>query len=688
MASLQRIRSHGALLLIIVGIAMLAFIMGDFMNSGSSFFNRSREYVGTIAGENIHITDFENAREQLTEVYKIESGRQDFDEETSANINQQVWQMMVAEYTLDAQARKAGLTVTDDELSELCIGENPHQLIRQRRAFFDQSGQFNRIALIQFLASLEQAAQDAEQAQNIRQAQTYWLYWEKAVRLTYLQEKYTDLLGELIGANKLDALSAIEAGNTTVSAQYVSKPYFAVADSLVKVGNADLKRLYNQKKEQYKQDPNRSINYIAFDIVPSEQDFVDAEKWINGLKELFTTTDDIAGVTNSNSDILYNGQNFSEATIPAQYKDWAFQKGRKAGDVTEIAFEDDTYSMARIVEAGYTLPDSVKLRYTMLADAAQFDSLQAAWKKGQFGDDAQELGWLTEQELPKEMAEKAFAGQKNSIFSVAYGTGLQVLQIMDKAVATPKVKVAILSRTVTPSSKTYASLYNDAKQFVVNNNSETSFNETAEERGLQIIPAYNLQKTANKVNDLKQSRPIVRWAFKAKEGEVSDVFECGEQFVVAVLTEVREGGYRTINDVQGELRQEVLRDKKAELIKSELKNVTALEQAAEILDGEIQTAENITLNSYRFGAAGAEPAVIGAAVELEPNQLSEPVKGRNGVYVLLLTDKNTTETVADDAAIDRQIQQLSSRYSYSLPYQLVQLVEEKANITDNRANFY
>lgn len=687
MASLQRIRSHGALLLIIVGIAMLAFIMGDFMNSGSSFFNRSREYVGTIAGEKIHITDYENAREQLTEVYKIESGRNDFDEETQANINQQVWQMMVAEHTLAAQAGIAGLTVTDEELSNLCIGENPHQLIRQRRVFADQSGQFNRIALIQFLANLELAAEDPEQAQNMKQAQTYWMYWEKAVRLTYMQEKYTDLLKKLVGANQLDALQAIQAGNTTVSAQFVSKPYFAVADSLVKVGNADLKRLYNERKEQYKQEPNRTINYIAFDIVPSEQDFADAEKWINDLKEEFTTTDDIAGVTNSNSDILYSAQNFSENTIPAEYKDWAFQKGRKAGDVTEITFENNTYAMARLVENGYSLPDSVQLRYTLLADAAQFDSLQAAWKKGQYGE-AQELGWLTETALPKEMAEKAFAGQKNSIFSLPYGTGLQVLQIMDKAAATPKVKLAILSRNVTPSSKTYAALYNEAKQFIVNYNTEDKFNEGATEKNLTITPAYNVQKNANKVNDLKQSRPIIRWAFKAKEGEVSDVFECGEQFIVAVVSEIREGGYRTINDVQGELRAELLKDQKAELIKADLKDVTALEQAAQILDSEIQTAENISLNSTRFGAAGVEPAVIGAAVSLEENELSQPVQGKNGVYVLLATSKKVSETEPDEAAIDRQIQQLSSRYTYSLPYQLINLVEENADITDNRANFY
>ena len=144
MATLQRIRNHGAALIAIVGLAMLAFIMGDFLNSGSSFFNRSRENVATIAGHNIHYTDYEAAREQLSEVYKIETGRNDNDEETSAQLRQQVWQMMLMDYSLRAEGEKIGMDVTADELSELCIGEHPHQIIAGRRAFYDENGQFSR----------------------------------------------------------------------------------------------------------------------------------------------------------------------------------------------------------------------------------------------------------------------------------------------------------------------------------------------------------------------------------------------------------------------------------------------------------------------------------------------------------------------------------------------------------------
>ena len=684
MASLQKIREHGVLLLIVVGLAMLAFILGDFMNSGSSFFHRSEQYVGEIEGEDIHIQDFESAREQLTEVYKIETGRNDLDEELQSNINNQVWQLMVMQHTLGAQAEAAGMTVTDDELADKCIGEHPHQIITQRPTFRDQSGQFNRLALVQFLAGLDQASHDPEQAQQIKQAQTYWMYWENAVRLTWLQEKYTDLLQELVGANKLDAEQNGKAAQTNVNVQYVMQPYFSVPDSTIKISNSEIRDLYKKKKEQYKQEPNRSIKYVAFDIEPSEQDFKDVETWINKLQDEFKTTNDVAEVVNPNSDIIYNGQNYSESTIPAQFKEWAFQKGRKAGDVTEILFENNIYAIARMMQTGYTLSDSVELRGTILASADQLDSLKSEWKQGKFGT-SEDTQWVTETMLSKEIADKAFAGQKGSIFTVPYGTGVQAIQIVDKSAATPKVKVAILSREVSPSSKTYATLYNNAKQFVVSNKTEEAFTAAAEEANLEVETAYNLQKNTNKVNDLQQSRQIVRWANKAKEGDVSDVFECGEKFIVAVLTEVKDSEYRSINDVQAELRMEILRDKRAEILIKKLKDAATLQEAADIASAEIKTAEGVNLNSYRFGDAGMEPAVIGAAVSLNEGELSAPVKGMQGVYVLQSTSKKTTEA---EVNVEQEMQQLNMRYSYSLPYQALNLIQEKAEITDNRSNFY
>ncbi len=669
MATLQRIRNHGVILLVIVGLAMLAFILGDFLNSGSSFFNRSRENVGTIAGHDVHYTEYEAAKDQLTEVYKIETGRNDFDEELSVQIRNQVWQMMLMDYTLRAEGKKIGMDVTADELSELCIGQHPHEIITGRRAFYDATGQFNRDYLVRFLASLEQQPETNEQEANLKQAKTYWMYWEHAVRLTYMQEKYTTLLQNLIKANSIDAKYAFDANHESVNVEYVLQHCFNVADSLVNVSNKDIKKLYAQHKKEYKQTPNRAIAYICFNIEPSEADFQATEKLMKDIEEEFKTTDDVAMVVNMNSDIMYDGRDYSEATIPAQYKEFAFGQNAKAGATTELAFADDTYSMARIMQVGYNMPDSVCLK----AIAAQE------------GQEDVELGWYTADALNKNIAEPAFAGKRGQRFTVAQGLGEQTFEIVDISKPTPKAKVAILERKVTPSSKTISIIYNNAKQFIVNNNNEEAFRNAASEAGMPVMPQYNLTKNTEKIGDLKASRPIVRWAFDAKEGQVSDVFECGNQFIVAVLTEANDGEYRSMESVRSELTAEAMINKKAEYIIKQLKGVNTLEEAADVLGRPIETAENVSLGGYRFGSAvGNDPAAIGTAITLEEGEVSAPVKGRSGVYMI----KGGAKTVAPgefDAASEKQ--QLEARNAYTIPYQAIGLLQEKAEIVDNRANF-
>ena len=665
MASLQRIRNHGALLIAIVGLAMLAFILGDFLNSGSSFFNRSRENVGVIEGQKIHYTEYEAAKEQLTEVYKIESGRNDFDEDMYTQIRNQVWNMLMMDYTLRAQAKEIGMDVTVDELSELCIGENVHQILRSRRAFMDENGQFNRQAVINLLQAINQGADDAEQSANLKQAKTYWLYWEKAVRISYLQEKYTNLFQHLIKANSLDAEFAFNNRQNGVSAEYVTKPYFAVADSLVKVSESDIKKLYKQRKEEFKQSPNRAIKYIAFDIVPSQDDFKAAETLLNNLKEEFRTTEDVSLVVNTNSDIMYDGRDYSIETVPAQFKDFAFAKGAKAGQCTEILFENDTYAMARIMKAGYSMPDSVELKAIVE------------------GGEAQELGWFKATDLPKNIAEQAFAGKRGSRFTVAQGMGEQTFEIMEIGKPTPKVKLAILAREVTPSSKTYSIIYNKAKQFIVANQNAEALEKAAQEAGMAVVPQFNLTATTDKIGQLKASRPIVRWAFDAKEGQVSDVFECGQQFVVAALTEVNDGEYRSLESVRAELTYEATNNAKAAYLKKELKGVESIEAAAKILDQKVQSVERVSLADNRFGNAGMEPAVIGKAIALGENALSEPIQGKLGVFVVKTGANNN---LAGELNVEAEKAQLASRFAY-LPYQAIQLVEDKAEVVDNRANF-
>lgn len=670
MATLQRIRNHGLFLLIIVGLAMLAFILGDALNSGSSFMNKSREYIGEIEGQKIHYTEYESAVEQLTEVYKIESGRSDFDEDMHAQIRNQVWQMLVAKYTLQDQAKLIGMDITSDELYELCAGAKPHQLITSRRMFAGQTGQFDRNILINFLASIEMDSENAEQAANLKQAKNYWMYWENAVRLTAMQEKYVGLMQNMLTANNLDAKFAAQAKQTKVNVDYAMKPYYTVADSLVKVSTSDIRKIYDERKQMYKQTPNRDIAYIAYPIVPSEVDYQLAEKAMQEIQEEFRTTEEVALVVNSNSDVMYDGNNYSEKTIPAAYKDFAFAKGAKKNDFMELNYDEATrtFRMARLMDCGYNAPDSVQLKGIATKE----------------GEQDQEYGWFTEADLQKDIAEPAFAGKVGQRFTVTLGMEDRTFEITGLTKPTPKAKVAIIEREVTPSSKTYAAIYNTANQFVVNNQNEEAFRAAAEEAKMEIETATNLQKMANKVADLKSSRAIVRWAFNAKEGQVSDVFECGDKYIVAVLTATHDGEYREFEDVQATLRYEAVNRKKAEYISKQIADAKTLAEVAEKMGSEVRHIDALTEDSYRFGIEGMEPAAVGTAFATAAGELSKPVKGNQGVIVLVPSDVQRTEAEVDYKV---EIASMNARTSYSLPYQLINNLEQNADIVDNRATF-
>lgn len=670
MATLQRIRNHGVFLLVIVGLAMLAFILGDVLNSSSSYFNKSREYVGEIEGQKIHYTEYESAVEQLTEVYKIESGRNDFDEDMHAQIRNQVWQMLVAKYTLQDQGEKIGLDITSDELFELCAGEHPHQLITSRRAFAGQNGQFDHSLLINFLASIEVDADNAEQAASLKQAKNYWMYWENAVRLTAMQEKYTGLLQHLFTANNLDAKFAAQAKQTKVSVDYAMKPYYTVADSLVKVSTSDIRKIYDERKPMFKQTPNRDIAYIAFPIVPSEADYELAEKAMQAIEEEFRTTDEVALVVNSNSDVMYDGRSYSQNTVPEAYKEFAFAKGAKKNDFMALNYDEATrtFRMARIIECGYSAPDSVQLKGIAAAE----------------GEEDIEYGWFTEADLQKNIAEPAFAGKVGSRFTVNLGVEDRTFEITGLTKATPKVKLAIIEREVTPSSKTYAAIYNEANRFVVENQNEEAFRAAAGEAQMEVETANNLQKMANKVADLKSSRAIVRWAFNAKEDQVSDVFECGDKYIVAVLTATHDGEYRDFEDVQATLRYEAVNRKKAEYIKKQIAGAKTLQEVAEIMGSEVRHIDELGEDAYRFGTEGVEPAAIGTAFATAAGELSKPVKGNQGVIVLVPTDVQRADAEID---LKSEIASLNARTSYSLPYQLINNLEQNADIVDNRASF-
>ena len=704
MAILGKIRSKGVLLLVVVGFALFAFIIGDFLTQGSTYFNKSRETVAEIVGEDVNINDYQAAIDQMVEVYKIETGQTDLSEDVMAQLRASVWENLVTEKLLFAEAEKLGLAVSKEELSEYVIGNKTHPLIMQRRTFAGENGQFSRPMLVQFLNSLDVTPENEEMRQQIAQAKSYWLFWERNVKMAVLQDKYNALIGKAVTANSLEAKTSYEAAKVTTDVNYVVQPYFAISDSTVSVSKNEIKDRYNKNKELYKQEANRTLNYVAFEIRPLKEDSVEAQEWMNKISEEFKTTEDVVGLVNSNSDVMYDGRNYSYNSLPLNLRDFAFTG--KTGDVFGPLFENNTHTMARIMESGILKSDSVKLRHIYLttADEAKADSIIGAINGGAvFADLAKkysavpqtaanggEIGWIVEgmQGMDKEITDKAFAAVPNQVFTVKNAQGVQIMRVMEKTPARAKVKLAILERKVIPSSRSYGRIYNEAKQFAAELKS-TEFASKAQEKGVSVRTASELFESTERIADIPQSRQVIRWAFESDKGDVSDVFDCNNQFVVATTTEVNAKGYRSLEKVSDQIKAELIREKKADImiknLTEQLKKTPSLEALAQALSTDVKVANAVNFANNQFGVAGFEPALIGKVSVLPANKLSAPVKGNAGVYVLLPVNPQVNQNPFNAKA---QVMQLNMNFAYSLPYMILQDIRDNAEIEDNRLNFF
>ncbi len=703
MATLQNIRNKGVLIAIVVGVALLAFIIGDFLNSGSTLFHQSKQTVAEVAGEKIHISEYQAAIDQMHTVYKIEFGRADFNETEQAQMRAQIWENLINERLLQAEAEKMGLTVSPEELKDRLIGNNIHPLIMQRGVFVDpQTGQFSKPALLQFYSTVFDSNTSQQNQEELNEAKSYWLFWENTVKNSILQEKYIALLSKTVGANNIEAKFNYDARKMTGDVNYVVQPYTAVSDSSVTVSDAEIKARYDKMKEMFKQEANRAISYVAFDVTPLEEDFKEAEEWINRVSEEFKTTDDVAGLVNAESDISYTGQKYTSQSVPAHLKEFAFSNstGANFGPL----FQNNTYTMARIMESGIMESDSVKLRLIMLPteNEKQADSIINAVKGGanfadlvakytpQMAANGGEVGWITREAVSKDISDPAFSKGTNELFKVSTGQGTQIFQIMEKTPARQKVKLAILERKITPSNQSYSQIFNEAKQFAAASTDAKKFEEVAKEKGYVVRPAMGLNKNSEHVNMIPHSRQIVRWAFENKQGSISDVFDCERNtYVVALVTEVNEKGYASLEQVSPQIKAELIRDKKAEVIQKQMNDLLAknptLDGLALALNTEVKTAPAVNFASFQFGDAGPEPYIIGKASVTVENKVSAALKGLNGVYVIMPFAKTADVTPFDSKM---EASQLNMRTAQTLPYIIMQKLREKYNVVDNRSNFY
>ncbi len=700
MATLQRIRNRAGLLVaVIIGMAIFAFVLQDLLSGGQTAFSRSQSEFAEISGNSVQYEEYSARVEKLAEYYRLRMGQSSLDEQTMESIREQTWQDMVREYVTMDEYRELGISVSTDELMDMVQGRNPHPIIAS--IFSDpETGILNRTFLVQFIRTMNEDPSGAQK--------TIWLYLENEILKDRAFSKYNNLIRKGLYVTNLEAgNNARETGKRT-DISYVLRRYTSIPDSAISYTDNDLQKYYKNNENEFQQEASRDIEYLVFEVIPSREDDLAAQEWIARIKDEFVRIEDPVSLVAMESDQPFDDINYTNGNLPGIINEFMFSS--EVGAVYGPYQEKSSYRMARLVKINY-LPDSVRARHILLqidqsTDPAMLlalaDSIQEQLQNGsswdllasQYGTDGTatkggDLGWFQEGQMVKAFSDTCFYDKSGDVKQVQTQFGIHLVQVTGKSSDTKKVKVAYLSRNIEPSSETYREIYSEAVKFAGLNNNYDKFDKAATAENLTRRYASDLTESQKTITGLDNPRALIRWAFEADLHNVtSEIFEFGNKYVVASLSGVREKGIAPLDQVKAQIELEVKKEKKSEKIIEELE--TTLESVEDIETLGIDTgipvrqANNVSFTSISLPGAGIEPRVMAVAAVLPAEELSQPVKGNIGIYVLTVTNINEN----DNMNIPRIRTRMTSLRESQANFEAFNALQEAANISDNRARFF
>lgn len=684
MISLEKIRNRSGLLLVVIGVAMFAFIMMDFMSSqrGGGATEMS---VGEIHGETIDLQQFEARVQKTLNLQRANNPNVDVEQ-----IRSSVWAQLVQEQVMGKEYEALGLAVGSDELFDMVQGNEPHPSVIQ--AFTNpETGTFDRARLLQYLKQgLENDATG--------EAKARWLSFEEGIQKERLTNKYNTLVSKGLFVSDAQAKAHYQAQNEMRDVSYISIPFRTIDDSLVDVSDADIRTYMNNNSERFQQEASRGVEYVVFAVTPSEQDDADALKWIEDIKSDFAKAEDNAlfvrrYTDNANASLGY----VAADKIEANYASLATaEEGTVVGPFREGY---NNYRIAKLV-AAESRADSVKARHILLSGAnaaAEIDSLKNVIEAGAdfaaiaqavsadqgSAKDGGDLGWFPEGRMVPEFNEACFGNNEGGLQVVTTQFGVHLIDVTKRSAKTKKFKIAYIDRNVVPSNETYQGVFTQAGKFAAENTTADQFNESVISENLSKRIADDLKEDSKTISGLENPRELVRWAYEANIGDVSDVMEFGDKFVVATLASIKAEGLQDVEDARAGVTTVLMNEKKGEMIMAQLEG-SDLDALAADFGVVVKAANGVAYANAQVPMVGNEPAFVGATFALEKGQVSAPFVGKSAVYVVRL-DHTITAPEGDFQNAKRQIANgLQSRSQY----EVFQTLEDKSNVVDNRAKFY
>ena len=709
MATLQKIRSKGPLLVGVIALALFAFVAGDAFKV---FQPRQPHDVGEVNGNSLSIAEYQKMVDEFSEIQKMLGRTSSLSDEQMNQIKDNVWNTYLDNVLLEEQARKVGLTVTPEEVASV-LDEGNDPILGMLGMFVnEQTGRFDKERLYDFLNQYAVMAStpglDPNVMNQARMMHSIWVFAEKNIIQNLLANKYTTLVSSAMITNKIEAEDAFNGRVSNSNLIAAVFPYSSINAS--DVTEEDLRKEYDANKEMFVQkEETRRVKFIDVEITPSKADVDSLESEIAEYVEMLkSNTADYASIVSiSNSNIPYLDTFLSLDAYPqdivAHIKDSKVQVGEVFGPITNSI--EGTINAFKVVDTK-TLPNSYEFRVLQVAGLApeamvtKTDSIVNALSKG--GDFAEiatsegqsdEKQTLTEQTISNQLEfviYNTLASMKNfEVKAIDVQGGKLIVQCLSSKDNVLKHKLAVVKRPIEFSQETANVAYNAFSQFVAENPTMDLMTENAENAGYQVLER-EIDTQSHGIAGISSTKDALRWVFDAKAGQVSNIYECGSNnnhLLVVSLTEVVKEGYRPLHLVKDVLRNRVIIEKKAELVSTQLATVKSIDEAKSIDNAQVADVKYVTFSEPAFITivGEKEKVVSGFAAGAQANVLSKPLKGDFGVYMLSVDEKSNTAETFDLA---KETQSIERGYNFIVNRALPQTLVENAKIVDVRYKFF
>lgn len=709
MATLQKIRDKGTLLVIVIGVALLAFVLGDLFTSGTTLFGKARDKAFVVNGEVISTQQYADKITEFEEFQKMISGQSSLDENTSSQIREAVYQQMVRERLLGDQTKKLGLTVTKAELNDMVHGENISPVLQQLPFFLDpQTGIFSRRALIEFINTINMPSPSPQEQALVNQYKSLWLFIEDMVRTQRLEEKYISLLSNAVIVNDLEAKTSFDLSQQNADIAYVMQSYFTIPDSAVTVTDKEIQDYYNAHKASFRLEaPLVKISYFSKEITPSSEDFAEVEaESKKAFTELQNATSPMSVVADY-SDTPYRDVFVSEFMLtPSQVE---FVRSAAINEIAGPKREGNAYQIIKLIDKTVA-PDSVRLRMMAIPDASMVgqdsvvtnfvDSIYGLLQGGRsFAEVANslnpnsnggEVGWAREIDLVQMgsgLVQAAFTSPVGQPVKLTVPGQQLILQVEERTNPVNKYKVAIVNMPVVASEKTSNNIDNELNQFVSTPDVGAKFNELASEKGYMVMPNITVSANEFSLAQIPGSRQIITWAANEKTRGAIKKFDLTNMRVIARMDQVIPAGTTPLSEVSSGIRTQLVNKKKADKIVTDLKaqSLTSLDAYASVMKGAVDTVRFVNFNTRNITGLGFEPVLNAVSAFAPVNQLVGPMKGNMAVYVTQVSNR-TQGTESYDAASQKM--SMLNNNAYRLQMQSVEVLKEKMGVEDNRYRFF